>query len=168
VGLNSLKYLWTARSPDELAKDVERIARPDMAAWQKTGLMVLGCSSGADILPFVPPRLSAGTLDRVDAVVLPAPSPTASFEFHVSDWLTTSARDTDRPVLPEVKTIIGPKLLCFYGSEEKAESLCPLVGPPAQVLRLDGGHHFGGDYRSIAEKTLAAIRIDSKAASDGH
>ena len=65
VGLNSLKYLWTPRSPDELARDIERIARHYMASWRKTDLILLGYSSGADILPFVPPRLSPGTLDRV-------------------------------------------------------------------------------------------------------
>lgn len=156
VGVNSLKYLWKRRTPEELSKDVERVARHYMNAWSKTDLLLIGYSSGADVLPFVPSRLSPETLARVSAVVLLAPSKMASFEFHVSDWLKSSTRDTDRPVAPEVEKIRGPKLLCFYGAAEQDGSLCPELTPPVQVVRIEGGHHFAGDYRGIAEKILGA------------
>jgi type IV secretory pathway VirJ component len=165
VGVNSLKYLWKRRTPEELAKDVERVARHYMNSWSKSDLTLLGYSSGADILPFVPSRLSPETLARVRAVVLLAPSKMASFEFHVSDWLKSSARETDRPVLPEVRRITGPKLLCFYGAAEQDESLCPELAPPAEVIRIEGGHHFGGDYLGIAEKILGALQIEPKDAN---
>ena len=157
VGLNSLKYLWKERSPDEVAQDVESITRHYMASWKDTDLVLLGYSSGADILPFVPPRMSADAVEQLRAVVLLAPRRIAAFEFHVSDWLTTKERDTDRPVLPEVQKIVGPAVLCFYGDDDKTESLCTALAPPVQVFRVDGGHHFGGDYDSLAEKILGAI-----------
>jgi type IV secretory pathway VirJ component len=56
-----------------------------------------------------------------------------------------------------VQKIVGPALLCFYGDDDKTESLCTALAPPAQVFRVDGGHHFGGDYDGLAEKILGAI-----------
>jgi len=157
VGINSLKYLWKQRSPEELAKDVERVARHYLQAWGREELLLAGYSSGADILPFVPPRLSQDVLARLRAVALLAPGKMASFQFHVADWLKTTPRETDRPVLPEAAKISGPRVLCFYGGEEEESSLCPQLRPPAEVIRIEGGHHFGGNYREIAEKILAAV-----------
>ena len=59
VGLNSLKYFWKARTPEEAARDVARILRHYLAAWNKQRVLLVGYSFGADVLPFVVNRLPA-------------------------------------------------------------------------------------------------------------
>jgi type IV secretory pathway VirJ component len=153
VGWNSLQYFWTARKPDEAARDLERIVRHYLAAWDRSDVLLIGYSFGADVLPFFADRLPADLLERVRLVALLGPGKTADFEFHVTDWLGGGSKG--QPVLPEVRKLGGhPPVLCLYGSKE-SDSLCPQIAPPlgkAQVL--PGAHHFGGDYDALAALIL--------------
>lgn len=157
VGLNTLKYFWTPRTPEEAARDLERTLRYYLAAWKKDHVVLIGYSLGADVLPFLINRLSPETRSRVRLVALLGPAHTANFEFHVSDWLWDSSPDDGQPTLPEAEKLQGPEILCFYGAEEN-DSLCPDLNPrTVQVTRLNGGHHFDGDYHTIVERILRDI-----------
>jgi type IV secretory pathway VirJ component len=153
VGWNSLQYFWTARKPDAAAKDLERILRHYLAVWDKSEILLIGYSFGADVLPFFADRLPADLLGRVRLVALLGPGQTADFEFHVTDWLGGGSKG--QPILPEVHKLGGhPPVLCLYGSKE-TDSLCPQVSAAygkAQVL--PGAHHFGGDYDALAALIL--------------
>ena len=154
VALNSLKYFWRARTPDQLGADVERILQHYLGRWQKRRILLVGYSMGADVLPFAVNRLSAAIRDRVNAVALLAPGRRASFEFHLSDWLGGAAADGE-PIKPEVERIRGPEIVCLYGQEE-TDSLCPLLaGGRIKVLEMAGGHHFGGDSAALVRILIA-------------
>jgi type IV secretory pathway VirJ component len=157
VGLNSLQYFWTARDPDGIARDLDRILRHYLAAWKQRRALLIGYSLGADVLPFAAARLPADLLAQVELIVLLGPSPAASFEFHLGDWLGVGG-DRGQPVLPEVKKLSGHPLLCIYGKAEK-DSLCPQIVPPlGKAVALEGAHHFGGRYDALADLILAEAR----------
>ncbi|HEX9942714.1 MAG TPA: AcvB/VirJ family lysyl-phosphatidylglycerol hydrolase [Thermoanaerobaculia bacterium] len=157
VGLNSLQYFWTARTPEGAARDLERLLRHYLAAWKRRQALLIGYSLGADVLPFLANRLPADLLDRVRLIVLLGPSRSASFEFHLGDWLGVGG-DPGRPVLPEVRKLNGLPLLCLYGKEED-DSLCPLIVPPlGKAVALAGAHHFGGRYDAVADLILAEAK----------
>jgi type IV secretory pathway VirJ component len=165
VGLNSLKYFWTRRTPEEAAKDLERILRHYLAAWKKDKALLIGYSLGADVLPFMVNRLSLDILARVHLVALLGPGHAVDFEFHLLDWLEGSPEKTARPVLPEVEKLRGTKLFCFYGEEER-DTLCKDLAPSlATVVRLKGGHHFDGNYEAIAETILREASAVLKSSS---
>ena len=44
VGVNSLQYFWTARTPDGIARDLERILRRYLALWNRQEVMLIGYS----------------------------------------------------------------------------------------------------------------------------
>jgi type IV secretory pathway VirJ component len=155
VGLNSLQYFWTARTPEGAAADLQRIARHYLAAWGRQQLLLIGYSLGADVLPFMVNRLPADLLGRVRLVVLLGPGSRTSFQFHLTDWL--GGGGGDRPVLPEVAKLAGKPLLCIYGQAEK-DSLCPHIGSLGKVVSFSGSHHFGGDYASLAERILRELQ----------
>ena len=47
-------------------------------------------------------------------------------------------------------------VLCIYGTDEK-DSLCPKLDPKKfNIVKLNGGHHFDGDYANLARHILAA------------
>ena len=149
VGLDSLRYFWTARTPDGAARDLERILRHYLAAWDRREAVLIGYSLGADVLPFMTSRLPRDLLDRVRLVALLGPDRSATFEFHVSEWLGLGD-SSQWPVLPEVKKLAGRRILCVYGKEEDA-SLCPEISPSlGKAVALSGKHHFGGDYDTVA------------------
>jgi type IV secretory pathway VirJ component len=156
VGLNSLQYFWTRRTPDGAAKDLARVIRHYLLAWKKNEVILVGYSLGADVLPFMAARLPPDLLGKVQLIALLGPGDTADFEFHLADWFSRSSHSGDRPTLPEVQKLKGNKILCFYGTKERV-SLCKDVHQDLmQSIPLQGGHHFGDDYKTIAERIYKA------------
>lgn len=157
VGWNSLQYFWSRKPPEVASKDLERILRHYLAAWDKQEVLLVGYSFGADVLPFFTNRLPADLLEKIRLLALLGPGKTADFEFHVTDWLGGGSKG--QPVFPEVRKLAGhPPVLCLYGSKE-SDSLCPQISAPlgkAQVL--PGAHHFGGDYDALAALILKEAR----------
>jgi len=154
VGLDSLRYYWTARTPDGLAADTDRIVRYYLAHFGKRRVLLIGYSQGADVLPFAVNRLPEATRARVALVAVMGMSEHALFEFHVSSWISDS--DSGPATLPEISRITGIPVLCIYGADE-SDSLCPRLDPKKfNIVKLKGGHHFDGDYGNLARQILAA------------
>ena len=159
IGVSSLQYFWTRRTPDGAADDLVRVLRHYLPAWKRQRIVLIGYSAGADVLPFLAARLPADLRSRVAAVALLGPSDTASFEFHVAEWLGHDD-DSSLPTAPEVAKIGGSgklKVLCFYGADE-SDSLCPKLPKGQVTLYLEAGsHHFGGHYDVLAQTILEEI-----------
>ncbi len=157
VGVNSLKYFWTNRTPEQTAKDLERIIRHYSALWQKEKVVLIGYSLGADILPFAANRLNEEVKSRVELIALLGPVLQAEFEFHLSNWLGSSSK-TALPTMPEIMKLDNTRLLCIYG-EQETDSLCPhLQGDNFKKFALPGAHHFGGNYAQIAEIIISEMK----------
>jgi type IV secretory pathway VirJ component len=162
VGLDSLQYFWTPRTPDGAAADLQRIARHYLAAWSRQELLLIGYSLGADVLPFMANRLPADLQKRIRLIALLGPSRRTSFEFHVSDWLG-AGNPGDRAVLPEVAKLRGTPILCLYGQEEE-DSLCTQIGTLGKAVSFQGSHHFNGAYATLADRILHEIQPAAGAA----
>ena len=158
LGWDSLAYYWKFRTPEEASGDLERVLRHYLDAWDKARVVLIGYSFGADVLPFLFNRLPPDLRSGVDLVALLGAGPAATFEFHLSDWLSSSPSGMTRPVLPELRRLSPTPLLCVYGADEK-ESICPgLTGDGVLVRGLPGDHHFGGDYGGLADLILQVLR----------
>lgn len=154
VGVDSLRYFWTARSPEGTAADLERVIQRYQAAWQRPRVVLIGYSQGADVLPFILNRLPERTRTSVVVTVALALSTTATFEFHVRNWVGASG---DRPTLPEVDRLAPGSLLCVYGKAD-GDALCPQLDASVfGVLQLPGDHHFNGDYDRLSNIVLDAL-----------
>ncbi len=161
VGLDSLRYFWSERTPQSTAADVDRILRYYLAAWNKRSVLLIGYSQGADVMPFVVNRLPPATRERLSMVALLALSQTAVFEFHLQNWL--GKQQGAVAVEPELLKMKGIRTLCVYGADEH-DSLCGLMATKAaqarqlQIIKLSGGHHFDGNYANLAVLILARMR----------
>lgn len=161
IGLDSLRYFWTKRTPDGAALDLARLLRHYLDLWHKRRVVVIGYSFGADVLPFMIHRLPDDLQRRLLLAALISPSPKVSFEFHVTDWLPGSGGRYE--VAPEVEKLGALHTLCFYGAEED-DSICPrLPKGSVSVVRAEGGHHLGGNYAEIAERILRAAGLEPRA-----
>ena len=158
VGLDSLRYFWTARTPQSTAADVDRILRYYLKAWKKQRVLLLGYSQGADVLPFVVNRLPDPTRAHVQLAAMLSPGQNAVFEFHLSNWLSEGAEGL--PIRPEAVKITQPPLVCMYGEDEDDDdTVCPnLPANSARIIKLPGGHHFDGDYDELAELILQQLK----------
>lgn len=157
VGWDSLSYYWKARSPEEAAGDLARLLRHYRQGWGKRQVVLIGYSFGAGVLPFLVSRLPPDLRGSIALVAFLGLGPTASFEFHLTDWFSNSASGDAQPVLPEVRRLAPLPRLCVYGQQEDG-SLCPrLAADGVEVRRLPGDHHFGGDYAAVARLIIQAL-----------
>ena len=157
VGLNSLEYFWSQRTPDETAADVARLLTHYLAAWHKQRVLLVGYSFGADVLPFVVNRLPAELRARIVSVNLLGLDAHASFEIRVADWVGDESGGP--PTRSEVNELRGVPVLCIYG-EGESDSICPQLPQGAVTgAQIGHGHHFSGDYARLAERILAFARI---------
>jgi type IV secretory pathway VirJ component len=157
VGLDSLQYFWTRRTPEQSAEALTRIVSHYLDAWHKQRVALIGYSRGADVLPFMASRLSPELRARVALIALLGPARSVEFEFHLSDWLGGSSGESALPTGPEVAKLGGTKLLCIYGRDE-GESLCRDLDPALATRdERPGDHHFGGDYQTVAQLILDAL-----------
>jgi type IV secretory pathway VirJ component len=156
VGLDSLRYYWTARTPEGLAADTDRLIRFYLAHFGKKRALLIGYSQGADVLPFAVNRLPETSKSHVTLMAILGMSEHALFEFHVSSWISD---DNSGPAtMPEVNRVSGMPVLCIYGEDEH-DSLCPKLDPKKfNIVKLKGGHHFDGDYAGLADRILSAAQ----------
>lgn len=154
VGFNSLKYFWTKRTPDEAATAIATVIRNYLVAWRKMRVIMIGYSSGADVLPFIVNRLPADVRRNITSLNLLGLSAEANFEIHVADWIPGYSSKGHR-IEPEINKIYDIPMLCLYGSSDKND-LCPWLSEQ-RITReqVAGGHHFGGDYTILADRILA-------------
>jgi type IV secretory pathway VirJ component len=159
AGVDSLRYFWTARTPAGLAQDIDRIVRYYAFHWKKKKVLLVGYSQGADVLPFAVNRLPPATRSLVRLTSLIGISKSASFEFHLGNWV--GADEGGLPVRPEMDRLSATNTLCIYGDDD-AETICPQIDAQhARVVKLAGGHHFGGNYLPLAQLILNQAGIKS-------
>jgi type IV secretory pathway VirJ component len=158
VGLNSLRYFWKKKTPEQCATDLNRILQHYSAVWNRNEAVVIGYSFGADVLPFALNRIPEESLKKIKVIAFLGLSSTADFEFHMTDWISNRQRSTSRKVLPEVEKLRGKKLFCFYGTEDE-DALCKDLDPDlAKVVPIQGGHRFRRDYQPVVDVILQEIK----------
>ena len=156
VGWDSLKYFWSPRTPQGAAQDLDRVVRHYAQEWNKTRVLLIGYSQGADTLPFMVNRLPETTHDMVGLTALLGISDNALFEFHVANWVGTPGGGL--ATAPELQRWSGAPYLCLYGEHDADSACADLTGKEGIAVKMSGGHHFGGSYADIAAQILKQMR----------
>ena len=161
VGVDSLRYFWSERTPAGFAADLDRIARHYARQWQRPKLVLVGFSQGADVLPAAINKLPESTSSMLRMTALMSAGTNADYEFHVSNWIG-GGDDDGLPIAPEVAKLSPQRTLCIYGEDDDG-ALCPqLPAGSAQVVKLPGDHHFEGDYAALARVILQQLKAPAK------
>jgi type IV secretory pathway VirJ component len=166
VGIDSLRYFWLPRSPNEVGRDLTRVVETYLAAWGKRRVILAGYSQGADVIPFMAAGLSPELRRKIALVALVGPDPRADFAVDLAGWFAGATPPPERPVLPELARLRGLPLLCVYGAREQ-HSLCPALEPRrVTLLRLAStGHFYGGHGTEIADSILEVANRSARGGS---
>ena len=156
VGIDTLRYYWQHKTPEQSAEDLVELMHYYRQKWGTKRFVLTGYSFGADVLPAIYNRLPAEEQGRVDAIILLAFARSGSFEIEVEGWLGNAGKEA--PTGPEMAKLPANKVLCIYGLEEADESGCTEATTTGEKLKLPGGHHFDENYPALAKRLIDGIK----------
>ena len=149
VALNSSKYFWKRRTPDQSAQDISTLLYKYTKDLKKKSILLCGYSFGADVLPFIYMRLPQDLKEKVSRIQLLSPSAYTDFEVHLSYLFVSKKFD----IASEVKKIAKP-VLCYYGASESDKPLNGLAMKNFKLIILKGDHHYNNSFSEIVDTGL--------------
>ncbi|MFJ4050519.1 virulence factor family protein [Pseudomonas hunanensis] len=155
VGIDTLRYYWQHKTPEQSAADLSELMHHYRQKWGTKRFVLTGYSFGADVLPAIYNRLPVEDQQRIDAVMLLAFARSGSFEIEVEGWLGKEGQEA--PTGPEMAKLPTSKVVCVYGVEETDESGCTENTAVGERLKLPGGHHFDENYPALAKRLIGEI-----------
>jgi type IV secretory pathway VirJ component len=153
VGVDSLRYFWSKKSPDDVAADLALLFGHYGAEFGTSRYALIGYSFGSDIMPDVWPKLPKAVKSRIDLLSLMALGINADFEVTVGGFIGAPSAES-RPLAPLLQHLPLERTQCIFGLEEAKENETSCTAPElgqAERVALEGGHHFDGDYSKAAE-----------------
>ncbi|MHC6226943.1 virulence factor family protein [Pseudomonas sp. X10] len=155
VGIDTLRYYWQHKTPEQSAADLSELMQHYRQKWGTKRFVLTGYSFGADVLPAIYNRLPSEDQQRINAVILLAFARSGSFEIEVEGWLGKEGQEA--PTGPEMARLPASKVVCVYGVEEADESGCTDHTAVGERLKLPGGHHFDENYPALAKRLTHEI-----------
>ena len=158
VGVDSLRYFWHERDPQDTADDLSRILERYRAEWGVKHVLLIGYSFGADILPATYNLLPQADRDSVAQMTLLALSHRRDYEIQMTGWLGIASDSADDPV-DDLAKLPDPGLVqCIYGTDDPEGACGSQSGKGYELIGITGGHHFDGDYRALTDRILDGLR----------
>ncbi|WP_313802114.1 AcvB/VirJ family lysyl-phosphatidylglycerol hydrolase [Sphingobium sp.] len=158
VGVDSLSYFWSQRTPQSAALDLSAIIRGYSRHWRRPRILLIGYSFGADVLPYIVGGLPPPQRAQVRRLSLLGLSPHADFQFHMSSWLNLDS-NRQYPTIPAIARLRGLPMLCVRGTLEN-DSACPSIPHGlAEMVVVPGGHHFDRNAPLLVNHMLKGLTI---------
>lgn len=154
VGVDSLRYFWTERTPQEIAEDTDAILKKADPTG-KLPVAIFGYSFGADTFPFAWQYLDPALQKRTRMIALLGSSTTTTFQVTIEGWL---GMDGNHKTVPAIATLPLDRVVCVYGEEEDDTACTEPTLSAMEKMKVSGGHHFNNDYVPIAETLLQRLQ----------
>ena len=137
VGLDTLRWFWSPRTPQETGAELARLIDLYTEKWKVQKVILAGYSFGADVLPAsylaLPPEAKA----KVAEISLLGLATMGDWQITVSGWLGT-ASSTAQPTAPALAQLPAALVQCIRGEEED-DSACPSLAGTGAGDRHDQG-----------------------------
>jgi len=142
IGLDSKKYFWHRRTPEETASDIARALDFYGKEWGREKFVLIGYSLGAEIVPFIVTRLPEEIKSRIESAVLLSPATTTDFEIHISNMLGMGNKQNTYNTIDEIVKMQSVPTLLIFGDGEKTQIPELLNGIPVIIRKIPGDHHY--------------------------
>lgn len=150
VTLNTRKYFWDQKTPELFVRDIELLTKYYLKEWNKSSLIIVGYSFGADVASFIPGRLSSDIQKKLLKIVLLSPSASTDFIIRMSDMIGKSENTTRKyKVGPEIEKADLP-IVCIFGKEEEMtlkNALRKKVN--LNIFEVPGDHQYNDNLKMI-------------------
>ena len=146
LGVNSMAYYRTRRTPEEATALVARAIQRALAMPGIDRVVLLGQSFGADMLHVGLAGMDPKWRAKIPFVALVVPGDTV--DYRISPIELVGLEKPDAMALPTASRLNWVPAICIWG-EEETNSLCPKLNMPNIALQpLSGNHHLShNSYR---------------------
>lgn len=164
IGVNSLVYFRTRRTPAEVEQMLAAAMRKAQAFGHTDHVILIGQSFGADMIPLGLSLMPAELREKIAMVGLVVPTDTLFLRASPSELFNWSKPDAD--ALPTARMLDWVPVTCISGREE-TESLCPhMTSRNVRWITLPGGHLLDRDpdlvHRVLMQSIEAANSVPTK------
>jgi len=156
IGLDALQYFWSAKTPEEVIKDITPVLNHYLSEWHCEQFVLLGYSFGANVVPFLVNRFSPEVRNKIKLVAMMSPDVKADFEIHISDMINIFGERGDYNVKSEMIKMKERTLLIF-GSDE-TRKFDDLPKNQFKEITISGGHHYGDNFDALSNGIISAAK----------
>jgi type IV secretory pathway VirJ component len=151
IGLDSKKYFWNRRSPEETSRDMAEALNYYGKEWGKEKFILIGYSLGAEIVPFIVNKFPEEMKSKIMSAVLLSPATTTDFEIHISNMLGMGNHQNTYNVTEEIIKMQSVPTLIIFGDSEKSKIPGLLTGTQIKIRFIPGDHHYKFNLPLIIE-----------------
>lgn len=132
VGVDSLRYFWSEKTPQQTADDLSRIIETYRSQWKVDHVILIGYSFGANILPATYDKLPDADRQTVSLVSLLAPTHQADFKIAVTGWLGIPGAGKHGDPVVSLAAVEPWKIQCIHGRDEEGSACLDSKRSPAR------------------------------------
>lgn len=158
VALDSQKYFWKNKTPDQTANDLQSVIETYQKLWKRDRFVLAGYSFGANIIPFLANRLPQNIKNNLVLLILISPDKRGDFEIHLSDMLNLGLSKGKYDVIQEIRESDLNKYLVIFGSDESESTHQAFQQAGLKMEILQGNHHFDSGYDAVAERIVEEVK----------
>jgi type IV secretory pathway VirJ component len=142
LGLDSKKYFWIRKTPEETTRDIINLISYYMKMWGKERFFLIGYSLGSEIVPFIVNRLTDEMKSKIVSAVLLSPDTNTDFEIHLSNMIGMGNRQNTYNVVDEIIKMQPVPTLIIFGDGENTKVPGLLTGTDVTIIKIPGDHHY--------------------------
>jgi type IV secretory pathway VirJ component len=151
IGIDSKKYFWKKKTPEQTASDIAALLRYFGTIWGKSEYIIIGYSQGAEIVPYILTRLPEDIRLNVKSGVMLSPETKTDFEIHISNMLGIGNSQNTYDVIAEIMSVNKTKQIIIFGDGEKTSVPDLLKGKGVEIVKIPGDHHYKFNSELIVE-----------------
>ncbi|WP_293912500.1 MULTISPECIES: AcvB/VirJ family lysyl-phosphatidylglycerol hydrolase [unclassified Sphingobacterium] len=155
--VDSKKYFWNKKSPQQLATDMAGYLHKILDKRPNTQFVVAGFSFGADAVPFLVNRLPADLKSKLYRAVMIEPSTSTDLEIHLADMVGRSHVKRSLDVIAEINKIENTQTLLLMGNDTRDFPSSQLSTKHVRIQVLKGDHHFDGHEDEVANAVISEL-----------
>lgn len=158
IALDSRKYFWNQKTPDQLARDLKVILGVYMKAWNKDSFSVAGYSFGADVASFLPAHLPDELSAKMNSLVLLSPGLSTGYVIKLKSMLNFGSTDKEKyKIYPELLKSDVP-VWCIFGKDEESD-FYKVLKETARIhkITIPGSHRYDDNTAMVAKAVIKGL-----------
>lgn len=158
IALDTRKYFWTQKTPDQFARDMKIILGVYLKAWNKDSFSLLGYSFGADVSAFLPSRLGGELGPQLNSHILLSPGLSTSYVVKLKNLLNFGPSDREKyKVYPELLKSNAP-VWCIFGKDEDSDSISTMKeSSKLHKITIPGSHRYNDNIGIVATAVMRGL-----------